>query len=212
MKSVFVLASAATLFPLGGCGQDETSPPSAQQSQLVQQPEQNNVDSPSGDTNAQIQDVEKTGSDANAMTLYGQAQTLMKAGKHEEGHETAKKAMAQFIAEDNDVAWMLLESIPLKDHLINVHFNMGPSEREPPDDGIVKPLSFRVWSTGDDAGILEIIDFEIRRIDGESVTAAIGTTDDSGHANYGILPIDTSYEAIKKAVLVVVNRNENENE
>ena len=114
--------------------------------------------------------------------------------------------MAQFVAEDNDLAWMLLESITINGRRIDVHFNMGPSEREPPDNGIVKPLSFRVWSTGDDAGILEILDFEIGRFGGASMTAAIGKTDDTGHGNFGILPIDASYVVIRKAVLDVVNR------
>jgi len=208
MKSIFVLASAATLFALGGCSHDETSQQPALQSQPVQQSQQIDPES-STDANAQTQVPELTGADASAVALYREAQALMKAEKHEEGYETAKKAMAQFIAEDNDLAWMLLESITLTDHRVDVHFNMGPPERNPPDNGIVKPLSFRVWSTGDDGALLKVIDFEIGRVDGESLTAAIGMTIDSGHANFGILPIDASYEAIKTAALDVVKRNDN---
>jgi hypothetical protein len=60
----------------------------------------------------------------------------------------------------------------------------------------------------DDQALLAITDFEIGRIGGQSLTAAIGKTDEAGHANFGIVPIDASYESIKKAVLDVVKRDE----
>ena len=87
----------------------------------------------------------------SAMTLYRETQALMEEGKLEEGYESAKRAMRQFIAQDDDLFWMLLESIEAGDKRINVHFNMGKHERKMPDDGIVRPLSFQIWSGGDDS-------------------------------------------------------------
>ncbi len=157
--------------------------------------------------------------DKKAMALYRQAQALMEAGQHEAGYEAAHKAMAQFIAEDDDLRWMLLETVLLEDRRIDVHFNMGPSERTLPDKGIVRPLSFHVWSTGDDARILKMYDFEIGRAGGRSITAAIGRTHDRtvdphlpDHTNFGGLPVDSSYEAIKQAVLDLVTRAESGSE
>ncbi len=216
MKSIFAIIAAATVCSLGGCTGDE-APPSTDGLNQATQP------APSGQAKLPIrkadsqspvstgsppsQVVADAGTETGAMALYRQAQSLMKAGEHEEGYATAKKAMAEFIAEDNTLAWMLLESIPLKERRVDVHFNMGPAERNLPENGIVKPLSFRVWSTGDDESLLEILDFEIGRVNGESLTAAIGKSERMRHANFGILPTDASYEKIKTAVMKVVNRN-----
>lgn len=215
MKSTFLFSIACVSLLLGACGQDvpsDQSPPRSQQTQQPQQPEQTNAQAADGDTDGRSQDPDTTGRQTNAMALYREAQALMKAGKHQEAYETAGKAMQQFIAEDNDLAWMMLESIALEDRRIDVHFNMGPDERKPPDNGIVRPLSFRVWSTGDDEALLEVIDFEIGRMGAEPLTAAIGKMQGAMHANYGILPIDASYEAIREAVLNVVDPDENESQ
>ncbi|MDP7016733.1 MAG: hypothetical protein QGG36_13105 [Pirellulaceae bacterium] len=112
--------------------------------------------------------------------------------------------MQQFIAEENDLAWMMLESISAGDKRIDVHLNMGERERQFPDNGIVRPLSFRIWSTGDDSELLQIIDFEIGRVQGVSATAALGETTASGHANYGILDVDASYQTIRESILKLV--------
>ena len=45
----------------------------------------------------------------NAMMLYRDAQAMMKDGNLKAGYETAEKAMAQFIEEGDDLAWMMLE-------------------------------------------------------------------------------------------------------
>ena len=140
----------------------------------------------------------------NAMMLYRDAQAMMKDGNLKAGYETAEKAMAQFIEEGDDLAWMMLESIALEDKRIEVHFNMGQRERNMPKDGIVRPLSFRIWSKGDNPELLQILDFEIGRSEGQSVTAAIGEMTDAGHTNYGILDVDADYETIRQRVVDLI--------
>lgn len=88
----------------------------------------------------------------------------------------------------------------------DVHFNMSERERKMPEDGIVRPLSFRIWSGGDDSTLLQVIDFEIGRSNGQSLTAAIGEMTESGHANYGILDVDTSYKEIRQRVIELVTQ------
>ncbi|MEP3478732.1 MAG: hypothetical protein ABJZ55_05750 [Fuerstiella sp.] len=142
----------------------------------------------------------------DAMTLYRDAQAMMKDGELKAGYDTAQKAMARFIAEDVDLPWLMLESIAAGDKRIDVHFNMGERERDMPDDGIVRPLSFRIWPNGDDSALLQVIDFEIGRRGGQSVTAAIGEMTDTGHANYGILDVDAEYKTIRQQVIDLVTR------
>ena len=149
-------------------------------------------------------DTDPAGQDA--MSLYRASQALMKEGKLEEGYESARKAMQQFVAEDVDLPWMMLESIQAGDNRIDVHFNMGERERKMPEDGIVRPLSFRIWSGGDDSTLLQVIDFEIGRSNGQSLTAAIGEMTESGHANYGILDVDASYKDIRQRVIELVTQ------
>ena len=139
----------------------------------------------------------------DAMTLYRDAQAMMKDGNLKAGYETAQKAMAQFIEEGDDLAWMMLESIAVEDKRIEVHFNMGQRERNMPKDGIVRPLSFRIWSK-DNSELLQILDFEIGRSDGQSVTAAIGEMTDTGHSNYGILDVDADYGTIRQRVVDLI--------
>jgi len=161
------------------------------------------TDSPITDSSDETQ---REPDERDAMTLYRRAQALMSEGKHDEGYETAKSAMQQFIADENDLAWLLLESIDVDGKRVDVHLNMSPQERNYPDEGIVRPLSFRIWSTGDDPELLQVIDFEISRFGGQSLTAAIGETTESGHANYGILELDTPYVEIRQKVLDLVAR------
>ena len=138
--------------------------------------------------------------------MYRETQALMKEGKLEEGYESAKKAMQQFIAEEDDLFWMLLESIEAGDKRINVHFNMGRNEREMPDDGIFRPLSFHICSGGEDPRFLQKIDFEIGRGDGRSISAALGRTTETGHVGYEYLDADASYETIRQLVIELVTR------
>ncbi|MEM8670927.1 MAG: hypothetical protein AAGG48_25590 [Planctomycetota bacterium] len=142
----------------------------------------------------------------DAMSLYREAQSQMKEGNRTAAYETAKKAMASFIAEGNDLPWMLLESIDTVNGRIDVHFNMGEKERRLPDDGIIRPLSFRIWSGGEEAQLLQVIDFEIGRFGGKAISAAIGEMTDSGHSNYGVLDVDADYETIRKRVIELVTQ------
>ena len=137
----------------------------------------------------------------NAMDLSRKAQALIKEGRYDEGYQMAGEAMKMFEKENNDLAWIMLESIEIGGKRIDVHFNMGERERNFPDDGIVRPLSFRVWSKGDEANLLEVVDFEIGRMDGESLTAAIGEMTNDGHINHGIMQIDSDYETIRKRII-----------
>ena len=163
MKRYYNLLLALLLHCVG-CS-DSDSPTLPQQETIVDAA--SNPDTkPTGEERPQDNSNTPTSSPSNAepkdaMTLYREAQALMKDGKLATGYETAEKAMAQFIAEDFDLPWMLLESIDAGDKRVDVHFNMGERERDMPDDGIVRPLSFRIWSSGDDSQLLQVIDFEI---------------------------------------------------
>jgi hypothetical protein len=103
---------------------------------------------------------------------------------------------------------MLLESIDLDGLQVEVHFNMGPQERNPPKCGIVRPLSFRVWSKGKERSLLAIIDFEIGTLDGKPQTAALGQEFADAHATFGMLPVDAKYETVRtKAIELVKQRH-----
>jgi len=141
------------------------------------------------------------------MPYYRKAQCLMNMGRYEDGYKTAEEAKKVFEKANSSLAWMLLESIDVGRVRVDVHFNMGPNEKNPPKDGIVKPLSFRVWSKEKKAKLLGNIDFEIGRIDGKPLTAALGQELGDGHANFGTLPVDVKYgEVRKKAVELVKKR------
>jgi hypothetical protein len=68
----------------------------------------------------------------------------------------------------------------------------------------VKPLSFRVFSTGDNPRIVRVIDFEIGRVGGESLTAALGESAPGAHINFGILPVDSSYSTIREKAITLI--------
>ena len=143
----------------------------------------------------------------NPMLHYKKAQCLMKLQRREEGHATAKQAMKLFVQKNNDLAWMLLEHVELENVVVDIHFNMGPRERRPPDIGIVRPLSFRVWQKpqGKRRGpLLEIIDFEIGTFGGAPSTAALGMTTGGAHANFGILDPESTYEQIREEALELI--------
>ena len=198
----------ALLFPCPGCS-DRSTPTSPQHetnaaTESKPDTEPGGEDRPPEDGDTLNSSPADALAQKDAMTLYREAQAMMKDGKLATGYETAGKAMAQFIAEDIDLPWMLLESIDAGDKRIDVHFNMGERERDMPGDGIVRPLSFRIWSAGEDSEFLQVIDFEIGRSDGEPMTAAIGEMTETGHANYGILDVDAEYETIRKRVVELI--------
>jgi len=143
------------------------------------------------------------------MLLYRKAQCLMKLDKREKGYQAAKDAMALFVKTGKNLSWMMLEQIELKSVRVDVHFNMGPGERRPPEMGIIRPLSFRVWSKGEESDLLEIIDFEIGLWDGKPSTAALGQTTGDGHANFGILDTDSTYATIRERLVALVTKRHN---
>jgi len=138
------------------------------------------------------------------MLLYRKAQCLMKLARFEQGYQTAQDAMALFIEKENDLSWMMIEQIDLGHVRIDVHFNMGPSERKPPETGIIRPLSFRIWAQGEKPGWLEIIDFEIGLSDGKPLTAALGQMRQRDHVNFGILDTELTYAQIRKRLVELV--------
>jgi len=138
------------------------------------------------------------------MLLYRKAQCLMKLGKPEAGYQTAKDAMALFIKKGNNLSWMMLEQIDLGRVRVDVHFNMGPRERQPPEMGIIRPLSFRIWSKEEEPDLLEIIDFEIGLFDGKPSTAALGQMTGEMHANFGMLDTDATYTTIRDRLIALV--------
>ncbi|MBM4092551.1 MAG: hypothetical protein FJ276_24485 [Planctomycetes bacterium] len=139
-----------------------------------------------------------------AMALYRKAQQLMKQQQYNEGYATAQQAMSLFAKENNRLAWMMLESIELEKVRVTVHFNMGPRERKPPEIGIIRPVSFRVWSKEPDARVLEVLDFEIGYFGGRPGTAALGMTMGGAHANFGVMPTDTEYKEIRARALELI--------
>ena len=64
------------------------------------------------------------------MPCYRKAQCLMDMGRYEDGYQAAKEAMPVFVTKDNDLAWMLLESIDAGKVKVDVHFEHGAEERE----------------------------------------------------------------------------------
>lgn len=140
----------------------------------------------------------------SADALAQQARALMAAGQKQEGYETAQAAMRQFEAEGISLAWIILESVDVGDKRIDVHFNMGPKERDPKAEGIIRPLSFRVWTTGEDPTIVRRLDFERGRVGGRVITAAIGEQRGSVHGNLGMLEADATYEEVLQRVVEIV--------
>ncbi len=140
------------------------------------------------------------------MLYYRKAQCLMAMKQYDNGYAVAQQAMKVFIKRKSDLAWMMLESIDLKNVRVDVHFNMGPRERKLPSIGIIKPLSFRIWSKGKDGGLLEIIDFEQGVMDGKPDTAALGQTTPQGHGNFGMLAVDIKYKDIRKKAIELIEK------
>ena len=143
---------------------------------------------------------------SDAMTLAQKAKSLIGNGQFEDGYQTAKDAMTKFTEQGDDLAWLILESIDADDKRIDVHFNMGERERQMPDRGIVRPISFRVWSSEEPLELLRVVDFEISRFAGESLTGAIGESTEEGHVNHGIMDIDSSYEDIRKRAIELIGK------
>jgi hypothetical protein len=206
------LLFAFSLLVIDGCAEQPTTPasPAKQENAAVQQSTERPIAAGAEKTAAEpVAPAETAKPDqavSDGMALYRQAQSQMKEGQRQAGFETAKKAMEQLISEGGELPWLLLESETLEGgRRVDVHLNMGPRERKMPENGIVRPLSFRVWSDDEEPKLLKVIDFEIGRVSGQSMTAAIGETSEGVHSNYGILDVDAPYEEIRKKVLEIVS-------
>lgn len=144
------------------------------------------------------------------MLLMRKAQALMTLERRDEGFAVAKEAMALFVKSRKSLAWMMLEKIDLGHVRVDVHFNMGPRERQPPESGIIRPLSFRIWTKPEEGraagSLLEIIDFELGPDAGQPSTAALGQTTAQGHSNFGMLTTDSTYSQIRERVLALVQQ------
>ncbi|MEM6692724.1 MAG: hypothetical protein AAF664_25070 [Planctomycetota bacterium] len=114
--------------------------------------------------------------------------------------------MSKFKLAKNDLAWIGLGSFSTKDYQIDVHYNMGQKERAEPRDGIVRPYSFRVWTKGDDADLVHVLDFELAYSDSEVVSAAIGEMLRTSHVNYGIVDSKSDFTTVRKKVLDILSR------
>jgi hypothetical protein len=212
MKRLYTSSLVVLTFVAGGCFRSsETITQQAETSSAAETkksgdpqkmpPLESSADSAIGDAKENVAEKEEA---VFGIEIFREAQALFKSGQLAEGYELALKAKEKLIEEEFEIAWLILESIVLEDKRIDVHLNLGERERELPENGIVRPLSFRVWTLDDDPEILQIIDFEIGRMQGKSMTAALGAKVDLGRVNFGMLEVDDSYETIRQRVLDLV--------
>ncbi|MGE9266697.1 MAG: hypothetical protein ACQKBY_01270 [Verrucomicrobiales bacterium] len=138
------------------------------------------------------------------MLHYRKCQALFALGQEQASVDHATITLQKFKDANQGLAWMLLGSIETEKHRIDVHYNMGPAERAEERDGIVRPLSFRIWTREPDPEIIRSLDFELAYFEGQIVSAALGEMRANMHANYGILKADSSFDTIKKKVLEVL--------
>jgi len=139
------------------------------------------------------------------MLYYRKAQCLCALGKYDDGYKAAEVAMRKFTSAKKELAWLLLESIRVGDLRVDVHFNMGPKERSRRKDGIVRPLSLRIWAAEGDK-MIDMIDYEIGYMKGKPRTAAFGKMIDGGHALLEISKPGLPYSKIRKAAIELVEK------
>ena len=138
------------------------------------------------------------------MLHYRRCQALFARGREQEAVDHAAVALTKFKAAGNPLAGMDLGSIKTDRYRVDVRYNMGENERAETREGIVRPYSFRVWSTGPEPKLVRTIDFELGYFQGKLLTAAIGETLPGAHANYGIVDPKSDFGSIKKKVLEII--------
>jgi hypothetical protein len=138
------------------------------------------------------------------MLHYRKCQALFAKGKEQEAVDHAAVALAKFKAAGNDLAWMGLGSITNGGYRLDVHYNMGTKERADKKDGIVRPYSFRIWTTNAEPKLVRILDFELAYLEGEVVSAAIGEMKGQVHSNFGIVDPKSDFVTVKKKVLEII--------
>jgi hypothetical protein len=135
---------------------------------------------------------------------YRKCKVLFASGKQQEAIDHSAVALEKYKRAGKELAWMQLGSIKAGKYLLAVHYNMGPDERADKKDGIVRPYSFRVYSTGDSPRLVQTIDFELGYFDGKLLTAAIGETTAEGHGNYGIVDPKSKFATIRDKVIKLI--------
>jgi len=140
------------------------------------------------------------------MLHYRKCQALFAKGKEQEAVVHAAVALAKFKAAGSNLAWMGLGSIKTKSYKIDVHYNMGAGERAEKKDGIVRPYSFRVWTTDAEPKLVRILDFELAYLDGELLSAAIGEQSGGRHSNLAIVEPKSDFATIKKKMLEIISK------
>src|SRR5262245_8416439 len=71
------------------------------------------------------------------MLHYRKCQALFAKGHEQEAVDHAAVALVKFRASRNNLAWMLLGSFKTGQYKVDVHYNMGPGERNGIKDGIL---------------------------------------------------------------------------
>jgi hypothetical protein len=138
------------------------------------------------------------------MLHYRKCQALFAQGKEDEAITHAAVAFEKFKAAKSRLAWMKIGTIKTEKHRIDVHYNMGEQERGG-ISSIVRPYSFRVWTTDAEPKLVRVIDFELGYSGGKVVTGAIGeTTRDGTHINYGPADEKTTFATVKQKVLAIL--------
>jgi hypothetical protein len=140
---------------------------------------------------------------------YRRAQYLARLKQYDEAYSAANAAMSKFTLAKKELAWLMLEKLEVKGHPVTVHFNMGNDERQPPETGISRPLSFRVFSK-EGTAIVDTFDFEIGHFNGKQLTAAFGQTTSEGHANFGISNPTHPYSKIRQQAIELIGQRVSE--
>ncbi|HEX5219046.1 MAG TPA: hypothetical protein VFZ59_05715 [Verrucomicrobiae bacterium] len=121
------------------------------------------------------------------MLHYRKCQSLFAKGKEQEAVDHGAVALARFKAANSKLAWMSLGAITNGNY-------------------IVRPYSFRVWTTNAEPKLVRKLDFELGYFNGELLSAAIGETTREGHLNFGVVDPKSDFATIKKKVLEIISK------
>jgi hypothetical protein len=145
--------------------------------------------------------IEKTPDDPQ---LYdAKAVLLMELGRYNEGYDTAKQSKAMHIKANDNVVWLALERIELNNFIVTVGYNMTATERNPPETGITRPLTFHLFMKGS-VPIMEIFDYEVGMIDGKAASAAFRERDGKTFLNFDSAAKVSSYEIIRLIAIELI--------
>jgi len=136
--------------------------------------------------------------------LYrAKAVLLMEMDRRDEGYKTAKQAMALSMKNNDSTGWFGLEEIGLGNFSVSVRFNMTATERNPPETGITRPLSFQVFrkNTGQINGCIE---YEVGMIDGNPMSAAFRERGGKTYLNFNSMAKVADYEDVRRIALDLI--------